>query len=165
MAIYTVMAPRVPAAGERGAIDPMAVAFVKEGFSWPAFFFAEIWLVVSRMWLVLVLYVVVFAALAYLGDWIGAALAGAALVLGHFLFALEGNQLKRWTLARRGYQVVDIVEGRREEEAEVRFFQRAGDRVATGSAPPAPPAPPRAPPAPPSEIVGLFPAPAGGAPS
>lgn len=164
MAIYTVMAPRVPTAGERGEIDPMAVAFVKEGFSWPAFFFAEIWLIVSRMWLVLVLYIVAFAALVLIGAWIGSAFAGPAILLGHFLFALEGNELKRWTLARRGFQVIDIVEGRHEEEAEVRFFQRAGDLIATGKPSGAPPpAPPRTPPAPPSEIVGLFPAPAQGA--
>ena len=37
MAIYTVLAPKVRD-GEP-LPDPMAVVFVKEGFSWPALFF------------------------------------------------------------------------------------------------------------------------------
>src|SRR5215213_493917 len=32
--------------------------FIKEGFSWPAFFFPVIWLVLKRLWLPLILYLV-----------------------------------------------------------------------------------------------------------
>ncbi len=64
MAIYTVYAPRRVAAPEA---EPMALAFIKEGFNWPALFFPLIWLVVRRLWLVLLLYVVAFAVIGALG--------------------------------------------------------------------------------------------------
>lgn len=159
MALYTVFAPRVA----DGAPDPMATAFVKEGFSWPAFFFAEIWMIVCRMWLVLVLYIAAVVLVSLAGRLVGDNLAGAVIFLGHLLFALEGNELKRWTLARRGFVMVDVVEARNEAEAEIRFFAREILPVGDDATPPSPPPPmpPRAPASRPGEdVVGLFPAPA-----
>ena len=53
MTIYTVLAP--PEAGSAGP-DRDRFVFIKEGFCWPAFFFAAIWLLFRRMWLVFILY-------------------------------------------------------------------------------------------------------------
>jgi len=159
MAIYTVYAPRRVAAPEA---EPMALAFIKEGFNWPALFFPLIWLVVRRLWVVLLGYVLVGAAIAALSGTV-ADDATFFISLGFaFLFALEANNLRRWTLERNGWRPVGIVEGRNLLEAERRYFSRllAGEPLAPGEAPDLPP-PPRVTPTFTSEhstpVVGLFP--------
>jgi hypothetical protein len=181
MAIYTVLAP--PARGDDARPDPLGIVFVKDGFCWPALFIPVLWLAYRRMWLVLVLYLAAAAALAFAfrgtggdGDF-----GGPILLALHVLFALEANNLRRWTLERSGYRMVGLAEGRNLEEAEVRFFSRAepAETLVTlppvppvPPTPPAPPIPPRMGPVPPSaeagDVVGLFPAPPltpGGSPS
>jgi len=179
MAVYTVLAPQ-PTDGGTLPPDPMALVFVKEGFSWPAFLFAGPWLIYRRLWLVLIGYVVVAVALGAAGNAVGGSLFGFAMLALHFLFALEATALRAWTLERHGYRLVGVAEGRREEEAEVRYFTEieAQPQPIPGPAPqpPIPPVPP-VPPAPPSysppsvprvprtpsaeagDVVGLFPAP------
>jgi len=162
MSIYTVLSPP-PVTGDI-APDPLSLRFVKEGFSWPALFFPEIWLIVRRMWLVLLLdvLVVIIAAMSLALEDVGA-IALVLLLLGRFLFALEANGLRRWTYYRHGYRLIGVVEGRHLWEAELRFFL---DWTPGGDAPPPrsepePPAPKRASPEA-GEVVGLFPV-AGGA--
>jgi hypothetical protein len=177
MAIYTVLAP--PARGDDARADPMATVFVKDGFCWPALFIAPLWMIYRRMWLVLVVYIAATIALSWglrglgVGDF-----DGVVVILLHVLFALEANNLRRWTLERRGYAFAGVAEGRNVEEAEIRFFSRPDGTepsaaVPVPPVPPTPPAPPTPPmpPAPPrqgpvhpsaeaGDVVGLFPSPA-----
>ena len=176
MAIYTVLAPTLRDGTSMPA--PMDLVFVKERVSWPALFFGPLWLIFRRMWLVLVLYVVALVVIGFIEAKIGGPIPGAVLVLGHLLFAIEGNELRRWTLQRRGYRLVAIAEGSGMEEAEIRYFASLDDAMPTAVAvppvppvPPTPPAPPARPPSlgpmPPSaeagDVVGLFPSPGGAA--
>jgi hypothetical protein len=158
MAIYTVHAP---ARADTSDADPMALTFVKEGFNWPALFFPAIWLIVRRLWLVLVLYiaavVILIGATRVAAEYVVVAVAIACA----FLFALEANGLRRWTLAFNGWRMIGVVEGRNPLEAERRFF---GALLTEKPAAPvvAPVPPPPMPPLMPSsethtEIVGLFP--------
>ena len=168
MAIYTVLAPETRDGAP--AADAMRTVFVKEGFAWPALFFAVVWMLYRRLWLVLVGYVVVGVALTALTTRIGGGIPGDALLLLHFLFALEANELRRWTLERRGYALVGVVEGRGLEEAEIHYFTALEAPAAAMPVPPVPPTPPT-PPMPPrnpgpvrpsaeaGDVVGLFPAP------
>ena len=175
MPLYTVFAPP-PRTGET-APDPVRFVFVKDGFCWPALFVPELWLLFRRMWLVFVLYVAAVIGLGVLSERFGGPLPWVALALGHLLFALEGNTLRRRKLASRGYDFIGVVEGRR-REVETRFF--AQWQPPDETAPPADAAPPppetastvaaiadaaRSEPARPSveagEVVGLFPAPGG----
>jgi hypothetical protein len=166
MAIYTVLTPQ-PHDGET---DPMAFVFVKEGFSWPALIVPELWLIFRRMWWVLLAYLAVGVFFIVAGPRFGDALPVTFILLARLLFALEGNELRRWTLRRRGYGTVDVVEGRGLEEAEIHFFaarEDAGpDAEPIAPAPPPPPQPAKLGPMPPSveagDVVGLFPAPQGG---
>ncbi|HVZ14257.1 MAG TPA: DUF2628 domain-containing protein [Bauldia sp.] len=180
MAVYTVLAPQ-PMDGGTLPPDPMTLVFVKEGFSWPAFLFAGPWLIFRRLWLVLIGYVIVAVALGAAGNALGNPIFGLVMLAVHFLFALEATALRAWTLERHGYRLVGIAEGRREEEAEIRYFTEieAQPQAAAGATPqppqpPVPPTPP-APYSPPSvprmsrppsaeagDVVGLFPAPGGG---
>jgi hypothetical protein len=179
MAVYTVLAPQ-PTDGGTLPPDPMRLVFVKEGFSWPAFLFAGPWLLYRRLWLVFIGYIIVALALGAAGHAVGGPLFGFAILALHFLFALEATALRAWTLERHGYRLVGIAEGRREEEAEIRYFSEIEAQPQpippAAPQPPAPPVPP-VPPAPPTrsapsvprvppsaeagDVVGLFPAPGG----
>jgi hypothetical protein len=168
MTIFTVHAP--PAA-EGAAVDPSALVFVKDGFSWPALLIPPVWLVWHRLWLTLIIWIAAVVVLSILSGLAGSDAATAVMVLFAFWFALEANGLRRWTLLRRGYVLAGVVEGRRLEDAERRFFAESAveaDHPVTMASPspvagaslpspmvsPAPLLPPQQ-----SGIVGLFPAP------
>jgi hypothetical protein len=182
MAVYTVLAPQ-PTDGGMLPPDPMTLVFVKDGFSWPAFLFAGLWMIYRRLWLVLVGYIIVSLALVAAAKAVDGGIVGFAILALHFLFALEATALRAWTLQRHGYRLAGIAEGRREEEAEIRYFSEieaqpqpippaAAPQPPIPPVPPVPPAPLTSPsvprvPQPPSaeagDVVGLFPTP-GGAP-
>jgi len=114
-----------------GALD--AVRFVKEGFSWPAFFFTGFWLLWKRLWIEFAIFLAMVVALEMalhvLG--IGQAMGG----LGSFVIGLalgfEGNDLVRAKLARSGYVEVGEVAASDLESAELKYFS-------TREPPPAP---------------------------
>ncbi len=119
---YTIHEPGIPDA------DPVthaeAVYFVKEGVAWWALFFPLIWLLYHRMWIVLTGFAGVLAALQ-----LGLGLAGvSATAIGwstialSVLFAIQANDLRRWTLARRGYEMAGAVTGRDRNECELKYF-------------------------------------------
>jgi hypothetical protein len=140
----------------------MAIVFVKDGFSWPALFFAGPWLIFRRMWLVLAGYVVAGLAIGSVGNAVGEGAAAAAILLLHVLFALEANELRRWTLQRHGYRLIGMVEGRGLEEAEIRYFAAAEARSVPATPSPSPALPPLGtiqPSAEAGDVIGLFPAP------
>jgi hypothetical protein len=100
------------------------LAFVKEGFSWPAFFVPLLWLLFYRMWIEFVLLVLVYVGLqfAFGTDTQGQTLAGwASLAIG-LLFAFEANDLRASALERRGYRLTGVASGRDRTEAERAFF-------------------------------------------
>jgi hypothetical protein len=117
--VYTVhVSPDLPPAeaAERATV-------IKDGISWPAFFFAILWLLWHRMWLPLLLYLAFMVLVGLTGGWLGQIAATVAALLGHILFALEANNLRRWTLARRGWREVGDSFGSNRAEAEIRYFQ------------------------------------------
>jgi hypothetical protein len=168
MAVFTILAPR-PREGDVLS-DPMALVFVKDGFNWPALFFAGPWLIYRRLWLTLAGYIIVAVAAGWAASQLSEGFGSFVMLAIHFLFALEANQLRVWTLERNGYRMIAVSEGRNLEEAEIRYFSET--EVAPAPVPPMPPAPPSVPrvPQPPvkpsaeaGDVVGLFPAP--GAPA
>jgi hypothetical protein len=166
MPLYTVLAPAPPAPSAEP--DPLGYVFVKDGFCWPALFFAVIWLIFRRQWLVLLLYLIAILAIAIVGRGYGGTLPLLLLGFVHVFFTLEANSLRRWTLRRHGYALIGVAEGRRVGEAEMRFFHEQGL-----GARPDPRQPPsdrlsaamgvttRRPSIESGEVVGLFPAPRG----
>ena len=156
MAVYTVHEP--PRRRDDALAHTERFAFVRDGFSWPAFIFGPLWMLRHRLWLAFVVYLIVLfvvglaARLLGAGDW---ALAVVFLVL--LLVGFEASTLRRYGLARRGWTTVGVVVGDDLESAERRFF----DAWAAGGVPrPAPPpAPGPAVPTPSGPIIGLFPEP------
>ncbi|MCW2308701.1 DUF2628 domain-containing protein [Rhodobium gokarnense] len=121
MAAFMVMTP--PASGDPVS-DAVKTAFVKDGFSWAALFFAPLWALYHGLWLVLTCWIVISLAIGAVGDFFSMG-AGQVLSLAFsLLFALEANQLRRWTLQRRGWQLSGVVVGRDREEYERRYFDR-----------------------------------------
>lgn len=120
MRIYTV---HVRSPGRRPEAD---IHLVKEGFSWPAFFFAGIWALWSRLWLVAAVFFAIEILWTLAFEWLdlhplinGVISIGLAAAMG-----FVANDLKRATLFRRGYAEVGVVAGNDADAALQRFFDR-----------------------------------------
>jgi hypothetical protein len=167
MSVYTVHEPPVRAGA--AATDVERFAFVRDGFSWWAFLLAPLWMLRHRMWLVLIGYVVVAAAIEIPLRMSGAPALAASLigVLLGLLVGLEAGTLRRFTLNRRGWKNLGVVSGDDLEDAERRFFDAWLRRTTSPSggphASPPPPAPSPAAPiqrrSPGNDVIGLFPEP------
>ena len=123
MAVYTVHSPSGPA----------AAVFVREAFSWPAFFLGPLWLAWRGLWLGLALWFV-WAAVVAGAIWLlglSGHTAWIILALGQTFLGLEAPDLARDRLARRRYRLVDIVVGDRKEEVETVFFRRIAPAAST----------------------------------
>ncbi|MEP3045272.1 MAG: DUF2628 domain-containing protein [Roseibium sp.] len=122
MTTYVVMAPPEfdDLNGDPAQIDRLE--FVPDRFSVLAFLFSIIWLLVNRMWLVLLGYLALTLVVELLALAIGGEAMGIAAVLMSFLFGLEAQALRRWSLGRKGWRVLGIAEGAGREETEIRFF-------------------------------------------
>ena len=158
---YTVHAPP-------GSDAPERFAFIKDGISWPALFVPILWIVWHRLWLTLVGYIIFVLLIAWTGRLANEQIATVLGIIGGILFALEANNIRRLSFARRGWRDVGGSFGKNIEEAEIRFFGgwnrpaafqsgRGEATVATGPA-----APPRASKfarRPDEHVLGLFPEP------
>lgn len=117
----TVHEPAEPAADPVARAD--AVRMVKEGIAWWALVFPALWLLYHRLWLALIGYLVlvtvVETALALAGYWQVATWCALAF---NVLLAFEANNLRRWTLERKGYVMTGAVSGRDLTECELKYF-------------------------------------------
>ena len=122
MSVYSIYDPPAVAPDLMQRADRLA--FVKDGFSWPALFVPLLWLIYHRMWIELIVLGLIYLALqlAFGTDTQGQALAlWASLAVG-VLFAFEANDLRAAALERRGYRLAGVASGRDRIEAERSFF-------------------------------------------
>src|SRR5262245_24445896 len=155
MAVYTVHEPPPKSDGQTS--DPERFEFVRDGFSFWAFVFGPLWMLRHRMWLVLLGYVGVSAALELVFSLLSVS-AVARPIAGFFLALLVGIEsatLRRYSLARgrwinlRGIVADDL------EPANRRFYA-----VGVSSAGAAPRTTAQArPPAAVPDVTALFPQP------
>ena len=122
MTVYSVYEPPVPAPDLTERADRLA--FVKEGFSWPAFLVPLLWLIYYRMWIEFVALVLVYIGLqlSFDPDSQGHALTVGASFAIAVLFAFEANDLRAASLERRGYRLAGVASGRDRIDAERSFF-------------------------------------------
>jgi hypothetical protein len=166
MPTYTVHAP--PPRAAETASDPHRFVFVRDGFHFWAFVFGPFWMLYRRLVLVLVLYLVIVGVFSGVLALLRAptVLQATLDILVALLVGFEAATLRRWTLARRGWQMLGFVVGDDEEAAERRFFG-AWNEPAAPAAPLSPPpraephytAPVRRGPPSGSDVIGLFPEP------
>lgn len=109
----------------RGLFEDSETLFVKEGFCWPAFVFGVFWALWHRMWIAALLLAVFMLALAATDGMAGAGALAAVIVevAVSLLIGFEANDWRRRALARHGFEEVGVVCGRREADAEMRFFR------------------------------------------
>ena len=165
MSVYTVHEP--PSRAGAATPDAERFAFVRDGFSWWAFLFAPLWMLRHRMWLALIGYVVVAAAIEIPVKMSGAPALASSLIgiLLGFLVGLEAGTLRRFTLNRRGWKNLGVVSGDDLEDAERRFFDAWLRRTNSPSGAPHAPTPPPSPAAlfrrgtQGPDVIGLFPEP------
>ena len=148
MPTFTVHAP--PSKKGETTSAPERFVFVRDGFYAWAFVLAPLWLLWGRLWL------------AFLGMSPPMQLL-ASLVVG-VMVGFEASTLWRWTLTRRGWQMLGFMVGDDREAAEQRFFSAWTKRASESPAAPVAPTPQhgaavrRGPPSP-SDVIGLFPEP------
>jgi hypothetical protein len=148
------------------------LAFVKDGFCWPALFVPALWLLYHRMWIELIIFLAVFAALPLVFglDRQNEQLTGLTALALTVLFAFMANDLRAGALERRGYRLAGMAMGSDRTEAELSFFRRWLPRQEQAKAAAEPHAVqheprPAKPPLPPAgggageEVIGLFPRP------
>ncbi|MDB5545793.1 MAG: hypothetical protein JWO64_2942 [Hyphomicrobiales bacterium] len=115
----------------KGSHDDLAslerVVFVRDGFSWAALIFGPLWLLWNRLWLALVVWLALEGALVIWNAFAPPTHSVTAVLqlLMHLALGFEASQLRRGALARRRFQDVGLVQGRRLMEAERAFFLEA----------------------------------------
>ena len=174
MPVFTVHAP-VDGGADVTATDKFM--FVRDGFHFWAMVASVLWLVWHRLWLALIGWIALNAAIWFGLKALG--VGGGTVLLADFLVAVlmgfEAASLQRWSLSRRKWRQLDIVVADDEEAAERRFFDRwtarqrglTNDQWAVDRGGPPPtrniPGQPfsKPPPMPQGGIIGLFPEPGG----
>lgn len=118
MAIYTVQSP---GDGE-GALERSTV--LRDGFSWPAFVVAQVWLLYHRLWLAFGIWAVLEVAyFVLIFPHVPIVVSVAVDGLAHLFIGFEGQRLRAQKAARTATRT-DVIEARDQEEAEVVFFRR-----------------------------------------
>lgn len=123
MKSFTVHLPPSPPAERLDRAE--SLVFVKDGFSLFALIVAPIWMLANRLWLVLFIYIVVFAALQLSFSAFGLTEQVTSLIFFglNLLVAFEADTLRRWTLERRGYTLIGTVTGDSYDVCQRRFFE------------------------------------------
>jgi hypothetical protein len=115
--VYTAHLP--PASSD----DPMP-ALVKEGFSWPGFFFGVVWALWHRLWIEAAALLALFiaAGVAFDAAGIGEPFDSVVMFAIALLVGFNGNDWRRQSLRRRGYQEAGVVVGPDADTALRRFL-------------------------------------------
>ncbi len=124
MPFHTVLTPPAARAGSATEQAEKTV-FLKDGFSFAAFLFTGLWLAYKRLWLPLLAFAVVWAAIGFGGRQIGISPLGLAIaqgLIGLFL-GLEGHALIERKLIAKGWRFAGVVEGRDIDMVERRYFE------------------------------------------
>ncbi len=122
MATYCVMLPPKTQGGAFSAPMAERARFIKDGISWPALVAPILWLLWHRMWLVFLAYIAGALALEGLSRAFGGPAVGVSSFLLGILFALEANNLRCWSLERRGWRFDAVSDGADMDEAELRYY-------------------------------------------
>ncbi len=155
MAIYTV---HVPDAAPDAMTRADQTVFLREGFSLAAFIFGLFYLLWHRLWSAAAAWaVLLFVIAAFAHIFHPPLLCGLALFgLMHLYLGIEGPDLVRWGLGRRGRTMRDLVSAPGLAAAEAVFFTRQPDFIRAAS-PSRPNAPPWVGPASVPAVIGVFP--------
>lgn len=108
---------------------------VKQGWSWPGFFFNFIWALIKRMWVIGVVLIILSIALGFVEGTVevssGKEVASVINVFVSILnlviavvFGVKGNQWREKNLITRGYKYQDTVDAQNPEAAIALWFTK-----------------------------------------
>jgi hypothetical protein len=120
--VFIVLAPPEPEIPDP-EWEAEQLVFVKDGFSFPGFLIPVPWLIWQRMWLPLLGYLVFMVAMSLVELSAGQLVSSIVATGCTILFALEANNLRRWSLSAKGWRTVGEAIGRNRDEAEFLFFR------------------------------------------
>ena len=90
---------------------------VKQGWSWPAFFFTGVWAIVKKMWWpVACVLIAVFILFTFI-----AALADVVTIVISIIFGIYGNKWRENNLSTRGYDYKETVTAEKPEGAIIHY--------------------------------------------
>ncbi len=106
----------------------LGIEAVKVGFSWPAFFFGVIWMLVKKLWCLAGAWLVAYIALSLIETVTDESREGSAQALvylivaaGYFTLwlvpAFKGNKWRENNLSKRGYEKLITVQTETPEAA------------------------------------------------
>lgn len=103
-----------------------APVILVEGFRWGAFLFGPLWLLRHRAIIPAALDAAALISILALAS----GLALAAFILGTaLLVGLNANDLRRWSLERRGFLLSDVIAAGSGDEALARLLARRPEQV------------------------------------
>ncbi|MFN3170572.1 MAG: DUF2628 domain-containing protein [Hyphomicrobiales bacterium] len=129
MRTYSIFAPPVMA----GTVeeDAQSLVFVRHGWSLAALFVPLIWMLVRRLWWVLLAYLVVVIGIQVLSFAVPDLVTTGLSVAVAIVVFVEAGQLRLESMAVKGYREIAVLEARNRDEAERVFFtQWLADRDA-----------------------------------
>lgn len=119
MALYSV---HIQGNGPQSAAE---AAFVRQAFSWKAFFFGPLWLLWHRLWAGLALWAAAYSILIAASFTVVSAGAGLFMSFAlQMLLGLEANRLREAKLGRQGYRLVEIISAPACDEAEIAYYRQ-----------------------------------------
>lgn len=104
---------------------------LRDGFSFGAFLFGPLWLLWHRAWIPAALS---FAAFVIVGALVHEPFEGFVRLGLMVLIGQTGNDLRAWSLERRGYLLAHVLTARSETDALARLLSNRPDLVARAAA-------------------------------
>jgi hypothetical protein len=102
-----------------------APRLVQEGFSLGAFLFGPLWLLAHRAWLAGVIALALLVVIGVLAGSMQGSPTPLIILLGYAAFlGWNGRDLRRWSLARQGYEQSLVLAGRDSDAAYARLIAR-----------------------------------------
>lgn len=106
-----------------------SLELVKNQFSWFAFLLPIVWILVKRLWWVLLAYLILMAGFSLLElylPWWSSLLASGMIA---FLIALEAPSLQSWSLRQKGYREIATIYAEDKEHCEARYIRERVRRL------------------------------------
>jgi hypothetical protein len=159
MTIYAVHVPTNAPENVAAAAD--RCAFVRDSFSWGAFFFGPLWLLRHQLWIAFFGWLIAVLLLWAASHWLGVGNSAVfwCYVATAIFLGLEGGMLRSAALGRRGFDIADVVATDSRDHAERIFYARWLPAVgaALQNKPLFSPVTPAATPDPGDGVIGTFP--------
>ena len=104
----------------------MDFIFIKEGYSLWAAVLGPLWLLAKAMWIEAGVYIALIMGGSALLSWVGfnAAAISTATLFANLVLGLFARDVERFHIERKGYKLIEVVNGKSLDECESRFFRQ-----------------------------------------